>query len=82
MELANQNPDVLKLYTKVIEQDFLFQEQRVLDLSLLNATERYLKLQKEISNIENILPQYHIASYLNITPVQLSRIRKDLVSKK
>jgi hypothetical protein len=48
---------------------------------VLNGTERYLKLKKQISGIENLIPQYHIASFLNITPVQLSRIRKDLLKK-
>ena len=32
----------------------------------------------DILGIENLIPLYHVASYLNITPVQLSRIRKNL----
>ncbi len=55
--------------------------KRISELSSLNATERYVKLKKEIPDIDNLIQQYHIASYLNITPVQLSRIRKELYSK-
>jgi hypothetical protein len=44
----------------------------------MNATERYLSLRKQIPNIDNLIPQYQIATYLSITPVQLSRIRNNL----
>lgn len=65
----------------MLESIFLLLESRIYDLSVLDATERYLKLKNEISNIEEFIPQYHIASYLNISPVQLSRIRKEIYSK-
>ncbi|MGB6268061.1 MAG: hypothetical protein WBF67_03545 [Olleya sp.] len=41
----------------------------------MNAKGRYLKLREKIPNIDNLIPQYQIAAYLSITPVQLSRIR-------
>ena len=66
------------LYSTMLEYLFLIMESRIFDLSVLNATERYLKLKKEIPEIENLIPQYHIASYLNVSAVQLSRIRKKL----
>ena len=44
----------------------------------MDATQRYLKLCKKIPDIESLIPQYQIASYLGITPVQLSRIRKKM----
>ena len=69
------------LYATVLEIIFLTLESKIYDLSVLNATDRYLKLKKQIPEIENLIPQYHIASYLNITPVQLSRIRKEIYSK-
>jgi hypothetical protein len=56
-------------------------ESEIFSLAVLDASERYLKLQEEIPDIDNIMTQYHIAAYLNITPVQLSRIRKKLYSK-
>ena len=53
-------------------------ERRSLELMSLNATERYLNLRKRIPNIDELIPQFQIASFLNITPVQLSRVRKKL----
>ncbi|MBL4904660.1 MAG: hypothetical protein JKZ00_01235 [Flavobacteriaceae bacterium] len=56
-------------------------EKRITELSTLDATARYLKLKNDIPDIDNLIQQYHIAAYLNITPVQLSRIRKEIYSK-
>ena len=79
--LTSNDIGVSNLYAAALEIVFLTLESKVFDLSVLNATERYLKLKKQIPDIENLIPQYHIASYLNITPVQLSRIRKEIFSK-
>jgi CRP-like cAMP-binding protein len=80
-KLAEKRMDFSEQYSTVMENIFLLMESRVYDLSVLNATERYLKLKKEIPDIENLIAQYHIASYLNITAVQLSRIRKKIIKE-
>lgn len=80
-ELTIQDKGIANLYARVLETIFIVLESKIYDLSVLNATERYIKLKKQSSNIENLIPQYHIASFLNITPVQLSRIRKEIYSK-
>lgn len=77
-ELCRQEFEVGRLYVKLLEHIFITYETRSLDLMRLNATELYIKLRTQIPNIDNLIPQYQIASYLNITPVQLSRIRKKL----
>lgn len=79
--LALIDNDVAVMYANALESIFLLLEDKIYDLSALNATERYLKLKKQIPNIESLIPQYHIASYLNISAVQLSRIRKEIYSK-
>jgi CRP-like cAMP-binding protein len=77
----NLNLEFSSFYIKVLERIYTTSENKIYDLSILNATERYIKLRREIPNIENLIQQYHIASYLNITPTQLSRIRKEYYSK-
>ncbi len=79
--LTKKDKNISNFYAKVLEIVFLLLESKIYDLTVLDATERYLKLKRQIPNIENLIPQYHIASYLNITPVQLSRIRKKIFSK-
>ena len=46
-----------------------------------DATANYLTFRKELPGLEDLVPQYHIASYLGVTPVQLSRIRAKLVGR-
>jgi len=43
-----------------------------------SAQERYLQFLEDYPNIEERLNNYHIASYLGITPESLSRIRTNL----
>ena len=78
MELCKSDITISLLYARILEQVFIGYEKRNLELLSLDATQRYQNLRKKISNIDDIIPQYQIASYLSITPVQLSRIRKGL----
>ena len=63
------------LYSRILERVFVTYEKRNLELLSLDASQRYEQLKKRIPHIDSLIPQYQIASYLNITPVQLSRIR-------
>lgn len=76
--VTKTNIKVSNLYNRIMEEVFTIYELKQLESMALNATERYLKLIERIPNIEKLIPQYQIASYLNISPVQLSRIRKTL----
>lgn len=48
------------------------------DLLSLSATERYLKLLQKSPELVQNIPLKYLASYLNVTPESLSRIRKNL----
>lgn len=48
---------------------------QIFNLHSLNAEERYLELIEKYPNILDEIPHYMIASYLNIQPQTLSRIR-------
>jgi len=50
--------------------------QRTASFIIYTPFERYRQLQKENPDIINQIPQKVLASYLGITPVSLSRIRK------
>ncbi|WJJ95547.1 Crp/Fnr family transcriptional regulator [Algibacter luteus] len=78
MALCNKNESLNMLYSKVLETVYMAYEKRLVELISLNATDRYLQLKKQVPGVDELIPQYHIASYLGITPVQLSRIRKKL----
>lgn len=54
-----------------------FQRRIIGDLSK-TAKERYLDFVNTYPNIEQLVKNYHIASYLGITSESLSRIRKEI----
>lgn len=60
---------------KFAEQELLKTEQRFMDLQFKSATERYQLLINNSPNIIKKIQLGHIASYLGITQVSLSRIR-------
>ncbi|WP_157831515.1 Crp/Fnr family transcriptional regulator [Confluentibacter flavum] len=78
MNLCEKNHGLSKLYTSVLEDVYTKYENRLVELISLDARERYLELRKQIPEVDDLIPQYHIASYLGITAVQLSRIRKKM----
>lgn len=72
--------DISILYNRFLEESFINMEEKATILSTLDATQRYLYVKNKIPNIEELIQLNHIASYLGITPIQLSRIRKKLYS--
>lgn len=76
--LYDQHHDLERMNRKLVNSFFVQKEQREIDIVQLEARERYLKLLDEVPELVQLVPQYHIASYLGITPTQLSRIRRAL----
>jgi len=72
--------DLERLGRKIAEFYFLEKEQKEIEMALLDADKRYLIMRERFPTIESIVPQYYIASYLGISPTQLSRIRRNLYS--
>ena len=70
-------PDLERLSSRMAEQYFIETEQKELEIVLFDADKRYEFFRKRFANIEQSIPQYHIASYLGISQTQLSRIRKN-----
>jgi CRP-like cAMP-binding protein len=63
---------------KLAEMLYILKEKREYELLLNSALERYLQFLEDYPNLEGRLNNYHIASYLGITPESLSRIRTNL----
>jgi len=73
------NPELMKFHIHYLEKHWLV-EKETKEISYLQfeAKQRYLKFLEDYHIMLPRLAQYHIASYLGITPTQLSRIKKDL----
>jgi len=81
VKLYESNQDFERFGRKLAEIFFVHKEQREIDIVMLDADKRYLIFQKEFPTLEQLIPQYQIASYLGITPTQLSRIRRKFIKK-
>lgn len=74
--LYDRYPKVERLARILAERFFVRKEKREIELATLQAKERYAIFLKEHPQLGQLIPQYHIASYLGISPTQLSRIRR------
>jgi len=62
-----------------MQRAFIKTFRRVVHLNHLSNEERYLRLLQKRPSLFQRVPQYLIASYLGLTPVGLSKIRKRLI---
>ena len=77
--LYQQIPKIESFFRVKLERAFAAFQRRILSGLSLTAKERYLRFIKRYPNIEKLVKNYHIASYLGITTQSLSRIRKELI---
>ena len=66
-----------KLGRLIAEYYFIYLDTRIQHLYTLSPIERYRLMSEIFPNIHNRIPQHMIASYLGITPIHLSRIKKN-----
>jgi len=77
-KLKTKNPKWNLLLVSLLEKGYAIKEKREREFLLLNAESRYKIFLQEYPNLENRVKQNMIASYLGITPIALSRIRKKM----
>lgn len=65
-----------KLGRLIAEYYFIYQDNRIKNLYARTPKERYDSITEVFPNIHNRVPQHMIASYLGMTPVHLSRLKK------
>lgn len=75
--LYNEHPVFDQLGRHLAELILMRKELRTRSFLQQNATERYLDFLKNRRDLLARVPQYHIASFLGITEVSLSRLKKE-----
>lgn len=79
-KLMEQFPDLALFHIRYLEKNWVAdKEEAEVILKYQTAGQRYLTFLKESPALISRLKQHHIASYLGVTPTQLSRIRKELL---
>lgn len=64
-----------------MEEELSVYQEMIASFITLNAEQRYLKLINKNPELLQIIPQYHLATYLGVSPETLSRIRTRIKKK-
>lgn len=81
-ENMNKLTNNFAAFVGYLKRSYIFQQKRLISVLTKNAEENYEELLTEYPDLINRLPQYHISSYLGVTPVFLSKILSKRARKK
>ena len=74
--LVEQSLELKNSYLRDLERLLLQKAEREYELLGLPASERYERFQRRFPGLEARVAARHVASYLGVTPVYLSRLRR------
>jgi len=81
-ENLNILTDNFSSFVKYIKRSYIFLQKRLVSILVNSAEENYEELREHHPELIERLPQYHISSYLGVTPVFLSKILSKKARKK
>ena len=81
MSMMESNQEIRNWGNWVLQNELMNKVYKEINQLSLPAKERLLSFRNTHPNLENLIPHGYIASYLGITPVSLSRLRKELSNK-
>ncbi len=76
--LTEHNLAFVHSYSKVLEQSLIETIRRIDEFTLKTPEERYISFISRHPDLKDRVQQKHLASYLGITPISLSRIKSRL----
>lgn len=76
--IRNYN-DIQHYAYQIVERELKYNIEREKQQLSQNAQERLKAFRANYKGLENEIPHYHIASFLGISPVSLSRLRKQTI---
>jgi len=84
--ISNENMNKLtndfSSFVKYIKRSYIFLQKRLVSILVNTAEDNYEELCEHYPELIQRLPQYHISSYLGVTPVFLSKILSKRARKK
>lgn len=75
LEIADTDKEMNRLYRKILEHALISSQEHADSQRFENASERYMRLLKTKPEIVLRAPMVHVASFLQMTPETLSRVR-------
>jgi CRP-like cAMP-binding protein len=82
MGIAEGRPALRRLAKDLLDGAMIEKERRSTEFVLLDSEGRYRRFQEENPGLEARIKQHQLASYLGITAVSLSRLRRRLLVNK
>jgi CRP-like cAMP-binding protein len=79
--LLRENPEMNTIVRKILEERFVDLHNLFTSQILDSPEERYRNLMTHRPDLLNRIPQHQLATFLGVTPVSLSRIRKRISKK-
>ena len=77
-QLMINHIDIREFGNMVLQNELLAKVEKEIGLASLNAKERLLLFREKFHFLENLISHADIASYLGITNISLSRLRREL----
>ena len=77
--LMVNNLNIREFGNTVLRTELFNKVDKEIGMASLTAKERLLKFREQYPMLENLIPHTDIASYLGITNISLSRLRRELV---
>jgi CRP-like cAMP-binding protein len=79
-ELMIENMEIRNFANTVLQNELISKVEKEIGLASHTAKERLIEFRKKYRLLENLVPHTDIASYIGITNISLSRLRKDLMN--
>jgi len=79
--LMRTNQELRNFANTVLQNELIQKVNKEVNNACLSAKVRLIEFRKQFKALENIVPHPHIASYLGITTISLSRLRGDLANE-
>jgi len=76
--LMIENVEIRNFGNTVLQNELKKKIEKEIGLASLSAKERLIEFREKYKGLENVIPHTDIASYLGITNISLSRLRKDV----
>ena len=76
--LMIENIEIRQFGNTVLQNELKSKVEKEIGLASMTAKERLIEFRKKHRLLENLIPHTDIASYLGITNISLSRLRKEL----
>jgi CRP-like cAMP-binding protein len=74
-KLAEKYPKLLKLQNRILKKMLTESVERIKFYTVMSAEERFIHFSKHFPDLFKRVPQKHLASYIGVTVVSLSRIK-------